>query len=221
LGHIRAAAYFLIGEIFLQKLIFIFILVFSGLSYGQTHRSTMKLTKKPRTHGKSYYQWGVHILLSQEEVAATRAGVTEKLVTQFQGISMKLTKRIPTSHIRWQWSHSADLAMGILHTRGAATSVVPDTLRNQPWYAATLNPGFIYRTTSVSEIGMGIPLTYRMIRWSLNDPTLTMDKKSSFSYGVSAIYINRLTQNSSLEASFTHQINWNSTIWSLGWNHIF
>jgi|GEM_PF-2588729 len=175
---------------------------------------------KNRPLEKSYFQWGIHALLWQEYIAAHRGTDTEQMLVQTQGFGLGLTYRKPSSSIRWWQSHEFDLDFGNVHTTGTSATI-PDTLRQQQWYSATFSPGFIYRTTAVSDIGMGVPLTYRVINWVTNDPTLTLDRHTSFSYGLSAIYINRLSHTSTLQLSFADQMSWKAFVWSLGWTHVF
>jgi hypothetical protein len=170
--------------------------------------------------GKSYFELGFEAMIWQEAIQAQRGNDVEQLETQFQGLGVNLTYRKPTRHIRWQWSHSMELAGGALHTTGTSAKI-PDTLRRQQWYALSLSPGVIYRTTSVSEVGLGVPLTFRVINWVTDDSTLSLERGRSFSYGLSGLYINRLSKSSALQVIFTHQISWNTFVWSLGWNYIF
>lgn len=167
-----------------------------------------------------YYQIGARFVLSQEGIGADRGSGKETLMMQFQGTQISGTYKKPFSNVRWVQSHSVDVGFGNTKGKGNPNSSVPDAL-TQPYYSLSFSPGIIYRTEPPTEIGLSLPLTYRMIQWRLEDPSLQMEKASSFAFGLSLTFGNRLTANSTLFAAFTHQINLQSTVWALGFDYAF
>jgi hypothetical protein len=210
-------------RLFFITLSFIFFASLSWAAPAKRSAGTSTATvpvKRSAPKEESYWQMGLNALIWQEGIEARRGTNTENLLVQSLGFGFDMTYRRPSSSIRWWQSHTLSLGVGSIHTTGTTTAI-PDTLRQQQFYTATLSPGFIYRTTSVSDIGLSVPLTYRVINWVTNDDTLTLARRNSFSYGLSALYINRLTRTSDLQVSFTDQMSWKAFVWSVGWNHAF
>ncbi len=179
-----------------------------------------KRAGKAKSPREGYFVFGPKALLWQESIVATRGADTSELRSQFSGVALGITYRKVTSNIRWVQSHALDVGAGALVAKSAGTSFT-DHLKNQMWYSATLRPGMSYRTTSRSELGFGIPLTYRAIAWELKDPALMLDRETSFSYGVSGTYVTHVSKSSSLLVEVTQHIPWKAFVWSIGWNYRF
>ncbi len=188
-----------------------------------TQQPTTTRTKRTRTAketDRSHFIFGPKVLLWQESIPATRGADSSELRTQFSGMALGVTFRKPTSNIRWMQSHSFDVAGGALVAKSAGTTFT-DHLKNQMWYSVTARPGLGYRTTSNSELGFGVPLTFRKIDWQLKDPALKLERASSFSYGLSGTYVTQLSRSSSLLVEVTQHIPWSAFVWSIGWNYRF
>lgn len=203
-------------HLFLFSLLF----VFSLQSFAQQKTAAAKTRTRPSVFTKSYFQFGLIGHLSQENIKTERSGVSEDIESQSQGLTLSLRYIKPTSSVRWIQSHAAEFTNGYLRLQGV-TATLNDELKNQPWVSVTLSPGMSYRTTSVSEIGLSLPLTYRAISWQLKDPTYKLGKTGSFSYGLAGTFTNNFSLKNSLLVSVTHQFVWNSTVWSAGWLHSF
>lgn len=205
-----------------MKHIFLFssFLLFMSVGHAQQKTAAKTKSRPPSVFSKSYFQVGIIGHLSQEGIKTERSGVSEDIESQSQGLTLSLRYIKPTSSVRWIQSHAAELTNGYLRLQGV-TATLNDELKNQPWVSVTLSPGMSYRTTSVSEIGLSLPLTYRAISWQLKDPTYKLSKTGSFSYGFAGTFTNNFSLKNSLLVSITHQFVWNSTVWSAGWLHSF
>lgn len=202
-----------------MKKIILLITFFSVSVFAQQKTVTAK-PKKRAVMAETYWQLGFVGHVFQEAIRTERSGISEHIEAQSQGLGLSLRYINPTSSVRWIQSHAVEITSGFLRMQGI-TATLNDELKNQPWLSLTLSPGMSYRTTSVSEVGLSLPLTYRTISWKLEDPTYKVDRAGSFSYGLAGTFTNHFSLKNSLLISLTHQVVWNSTVWSAGWIHSF
>ncbi len=164
---------------------------------------------------ENYRQVHVGYHMWQEKIDVSSDGVDAMMLTHFHGVRLGYSSHRPSSsNVRWVTVYGADLGLGL--AKGAATAPLTDQVESQGWVSATVYPGLIYRSTSKSELGIQLPLVYRNIQWKLDKP-FEADRSSSFSAGVTAIYINRFTLQNSMSITLTHQAVWKSTVWGIGY----
>lgn len=197
-----------------RKLIFLLLIASFGFaSYGQG-----KSRAKKRTPPRPYTQLRTGIVMWQEAIDLKKDASSAKMESQLIGPLFAYSYVRPVGkRNRWLQVYSAELGLGTLKGKGNSDSI-PDELKNQPWYMVGVSPALIYRTTSVSEVGVVLPLYYRMIGWKL-DPSLGLDpdRDTSFSAGLGGVYTNRLTKTSHLHVALVRQHMWNSTQWMISW----
>jgi hypothetical protein len=186
-------------------------------------RSTSKarrVVKKKAFVHRTYYSSSVGLLTWQEVIRAHRASDSTGIQTQLLGVQGDFSYNFEHTS-RWIQHDSLKFAAGLLKGKGASDEI-DDELKNQKWVMLTASPGLIYRTTPVSDVGVGLPLSYRYIAWKLNPAlNLNVEKSSSFSIGVSGTYVNRLSRHSSLYVVVEHQHMWDAVLWFAGWNYIY
>lgn len=170
----------------------------------------------------SYWEPGIRVTLSQETVVATRTTTTtvnENMLTQSQGTTLSLKYKKLASNIRWVWTYGLEFALGTIRFKGTSTDI-PDQVIN-PWYMFSFNPGIIFRTAPSSSFGVSFPVGYRIIKWPIDDPTLSVSRAASIGYGAQFTFLSHFTTNSSLHVSFTHQAAFQSTVWAVGYEYAF
>jgi hypothetical protein len=141
--------------------------------------------------------------------------------TQSQGIVSSFAYMIPTGGRTWLQTYSFDFGFGAIKGKGRSAAI-PDELKGQLWLMGGFSPGLLYRTSPISAVGLMLPFSYRLIEWKLKDgSSFNPEGDSSFSVGLSGVYINQLTKNNYLYLSITHQTNWAANIWNLSWQYKF
>lgn len=202
-------------KIFLHVILLSVLLMFSPLSLAQQTK-TKKV--KATTTKKSFRQLHIGYQLWQEHIDASSGGTTSDMLTYLHGLRIGYSWHRPFKNVRWVSVYGADLGMGL--AKGAATAPLTDEVEDQTWFSVTFNPGIMYRSTSKSELGLMLPISYRMIQWKVQAP-FELDRSSSFSVGVTGAYVNRFSLKSSFMATVTHHQMWNATIWGLGYQFDF
>lgn len=210
-----------------MKLLFLIITMMSSLGWSAQTLSesrgintTEKTVKKSKLK-KSFYQVHMQYLLWQEDIDANAGTLAGSIPFQFTGLKMGASYNSPLSKIRWVQSYAMDVSFGTAKG-GSSPNALTDEFKNQMWYAATLTPGLTYRSSAVSELSLILPLTYRKVNWSYGDSlAIELDRSSSFSVGLGALFALRFTPKSALFASLTHQQMWKTTQWSIGWQYAF
>ncbi len=201
-------------------LLFVCCFLMSEISSAQETQVKTKKSRKTKTRGlltKNYYDVSAQYITWQELVDASGTGITGNGRFQFSGYQFGLNKNKPFSSIRWVQQYSTQLTVGTAKGAGESNTFT-DEFKNQLWFSLSGSAGLIYRTTAASEIGLFVPLTYRMIQWELADnAAIELDKESSFSAGVGFQFVQRFTPRSSLVISVAHQVVWEATQWSLGY----
>jgi hypothetical protein len=196
------------------------ILLSCVLSIGQTSvaQNTSTRTIKASATKKKFTQLHVGYQLWQETIDATSGATTSEMLTYMHGLRLGYSWHHPFKNVRWVSVYGAELGMGF--AKGTAVSPLADEVKDQTWFSATFNPGIMYRSTSKSELGLMLPITYRLIQWKLQEP-FDLDRSSSFSVGLTGAYINRFSLQNSFMVSVTHQQMWNATIWGIGYQYDF
>ncbi len=121
------------------------------------------------------------------------------------------------SNARWLYSFGGDLALGNIKGQ-INVGPNPDGLRGQLWYLAGMNGALLYRTSKVSNMGLGLPLYYRIIDWKINPGSeLKMQKKSSFTAGLNTFMEIKMMEDNFLRVGITYFHQWNGTMWSIAW----
>jgi len=183
--------------------------------------STVKVSKPKVTRTRlKYHDWAFGPITWQEDIKATRTPYTTPIQMQSVGLraAYSYNRFFSTS---WRYHHSTEFAFGNIKGQGTIPQI-QDVLRDQAWFMGTYSPGLMVRTSPVSEVGFGLPLSYRYIKWHLQkDSNFAMDRGSSFSAGVSGTYVNRFTSHSSLQIMVQQQHMWNTVMWALAYSYIF
>lgn len=196
----------------LKKLLLIFTLMTCGNAFVFAQEGPRKI--KASTTKKKFSQFHVGYQVWQEHIDASSAGTESEMLAHFHGAKIGYSLHHPHKNVRWVTVYGADLGIGL--TKGTATSPLTDEVEDQTWFSITAYPGLMYRSTSKSELGILIPVSWRMIQWKLQDP-YDLDRDSSFSAGISLVYVNRFSLKSSMTVTLTHQQMWNATIWGVGY----
>lgn len=211
-----------------KKIIFlIFIFIFSEFGWTQTevlaqNKRTSKTAATARRARKVKTRYdSVHVgaVLWQENITAQRASEKSGMPFQFHGIKVGYNYQKFRLRSRFRQYHSADVGFGFTKGKGQ-TVTIGDELKNQMWATATFAPGFMYRTSPYSDIGLQVPLVYRLIDWQLaTNSGLTLREKSAFSAGLGLLYINRFSRKNSIQFLVTYQHLWQTTQWMMAWEH--
>lgn len=179
-----------------------------------------KKSRKSKTRSlltKNYYDVTAQYITWQEQVDASGTGITGSGRFQFTGYQFGLTKNKPFSSIRWVQQYATQLTVGTAKGAGESNTFT-DEFKNQTWFSLSASAGLIYRTTAASEIGVFAPISYRLIQWKFADnAAIELDKESSFSAGLGFQFVQRFTPRSSMVISVAHQIVWEATQWSIGY----
>jgi hypothetical protein len=192
-------------------------------SRRNTRRSTTTSAakaSKPTGPRPSYRDLTIGFITWQESIKAMRPPDSTQMQTQSLGT------RISYAYNRfysgaWRYHHSVDFAFGTLKGKGGI-SKIQDEIKNQLWAMATLSPGLIYRTSPVSELGLGLPLSYRFIQWKFESGSnFSMDKGSSFSAGIAGLFGLRFNPKSGIEFMVQHQHMWNAVIWTASYTYVY
>lgn len=194
-----------------QFILSVGVLLVSSLSYAQEGPRKIKagVTKQQfRQLYVGYQMW-------QEKIDVSSNGVDSQMLSHFHGFRIGVASHRPnSSSVRWVTVYGADLGLGI--AKGAALPPLTDEVESQGWLSLTVYPGLIYRSTSKSELGILLPVSYRSIQWQLDEP-FEADRSSSFSAGVTGIYVNRFTLRNSMYITLSHQAIWKATVWGIGY----
>lgn len=199
----------------------LFIIFTVVLVHGQVGQATTATTKKKAKSVRpaTYSRMGLSMGLWQESIEAKKAGVRTKIEMQSHGLRLHYNYNIPYTRSNWRQVYGGELGYGYIKGKGALTTIA-DELEKQPWISLTFSYGWLYRTTPVSDVGVAVPLTYRMISWDLESGSgLKMDRENSFSAGFSLLYMNRFSEKSAINISLTHHYMWDTTIWAMGWEY--
>lgn len=165
--------------------------------------------------------FGPRVVFWQEAIQGKRNGLKADFHSQFTGITMSVSRRGQIGNSR-RWYHS----LGLEGTFGAAQAssldpAFPDYLKDQPWFMIGANPGVVYRGTAVTDLYLSVPVMVRMISWKLSDSAFSMDRKTSFSTGISALSATRISPTTTIIAGFTGLWQWAGTQWVLGVDYDF
>jgi hypothetical protein len=156
----------------------------------------------------------------QEDIQAHRSIFNTPITMQFVGLKGDYSYNhffTPT----WRYHHTVEFAFGNVKGQGTIPQI-GDVLRDQAWLMAGVSPGLMWRTSPRSELGFGLPLLYRYIYWHIQkDSGFAIDRGSSVSVGVSAMYVVRFTTRHSLHIEVAQQHMWNAVIWSGGVDWVF
>lgn len=202
--------------------LFLFILVSQPMMVsGQEVPVVKKWVVKKKHRKVTFKQISFSLIQWQEFIKGQKSGIANETRTQSQGIQFRYGYNIPFRGSKWRHAYFADFSFGTL--KGTIkTADVSDELRNQYWLSAAVAPALLVRTTPSSEIGLAAPMTLRLIRWNIKkEGDLLMQRTSSFSPGLSFIYLNRFTNRSILNVSLTHQFGWHATQWTVGYEYRF
>ncbi len=164
----------------------------------------------------NYHRAGVSVIYWQERIEAKKGAERTDIETQLDGIQAHYNYNLPFTRSAWRQTYEAAVAMGRLKGKGTTTTIA-DELKDQPWLSMTFTPALMGRSTRASEFGIGVPVVYRIIQWSLKGGGLEMSKDQSFSAGVSGIYINNFSPRNALKIALTYQHMWQTAAWTIGW----
>lgn len=184
---------------------------------GRSNRH--KLEPPPKSDATWWF--GPRLLFWQESIKAERSGSKATFPSQFMGVTASASRRGKIGHsLRWLYSLGFEGSLGTVKA-SSSDPAFPDRLKNQPWVAAGVNPGLIYRGTAVTDIYLSVPVTLRKTFWTLEDKTLSLGREQSHSGGISVLTANRLTHSTTFVAGFVHQVQWKATEWLLGFDYHF
>lgn len=198
--------------------------VFHSLPRALAEEAEITIKKEPRagkTVPPNQLQMRLGGALWQENIKVRNGASQGNMETQSQGFVTSLAYLIPTGGRTWLQHYSFDFGFGAIKGKGRSAAI-PDELKGQLWLTGGVTPGLIMRTSPISAVGLMLPITYRLIEWKLKGGTsFNPENDSSFSVGVSGVYINQLSKNHYLNLSLTHQVQWQANIWNLSWQYRF
>lgn len=188
----------------------------SGSATTKTKSPKVRVAKPPSN------QLNVRVsgILWQEALEVSNGTARGTMETQSQGLLASMNYMIPISRSkRWYQTYGIELGFGAIKGKGN-TDELADELKGQMWVMAGVNPGVMYRTSPVGTVGILLPIAYRQINWQLSDgSTFNPEGDSSFSLGVSLLYLSHITPRSALMLAVTHQSMWSATSWSVGYQY--
>jgi hypothetical protein len=188
-------------------------------SKAASSRSTARRAGRAIPPNQLHFRLGG--VIWQENLKVRNDTSQGNMETQSQGIVTSFAYLIPTGGRTWLQSYSFDFGFGAIKGKGR-TAAIPDELKGQLWLMGGFSPGLLYRTSPISAVGLMLPFSYRLIEWKLKDgSSFNPEGDSSFSVGLSGVYINQLTKNNYLYLSVTHQTNWAANVWNLSWEYKF
>lgn len=198
------------------RLIFYFLFVVVATSSVQAQEVRKKI--KASVTRQRYTQLHLGYQMWQESFDASSGGVPSEMLAHLHGFRLGYSWHKPLKNVRWVSVYGADFGFGM--AKGTAATPLTDEVKSQPWYMATVYPGLIYRTTSRSELGVLLPLSYRRVQWDVKAP-FELDKENSFSVGLTGLYINRFNLRNSFVVSISHQQMWSATVFGIGYQYDF
>lgn len=198
-----------------KSILIILTLLLSTPTFAADKRARRLKLKNMLT--KSRWELSLGYNFWQENFEVTDGSAKDTATAHFDGLGLELHYLKPSkSSLRWIYTFSAFSHVGQAY--GTTSGTVTADLKNQSWGHFGVIPGFLYRTSLGSEFGIRVPLGMRTINWYVDDTSqVEIDKASSFSYGVSAVMVNRINKRSSITASVTHLMSWETTRWDVGW----
>lgn len=163
----------------------------------------------PKT-GFTYTYWS-------ERVLAERPGASSQIPMQFAGLSAyhQHVKPLRRGRGRWRRILGAEIAAGTVKGQGVE-GVNRDGLKDQPWLYLAAVPALSRRMSRETELGVGLPVSFRKVLWQLRDDNLEM-KEENFSVGASLYFLTHLSARSAVRVSLTQQQQWESTVFSVGY----
>lgn len=165
---------------------------------------------------ENFWQVRVGWLFGQENIRLKSGANTADMETQSEGL-LASANYVLGSRTRWRQQYGIELGNGRLKGKGN-TNEIPDELRGQVWFMFGIAPGINYRSSSVSEVGLSVPIHYRMIQWQLQGGSpLDPERDASFSVAARGHYIQRFSKKSALELSLTYHHLWQATFWGASW----
>lgn len=170
--------------------------------------------KKATTTNKRFSQVHLGYQMWQESIDATTSGISSTMLTHFYGMRIGYSSHRPRKNVRWVDVYGVDLGLGV--AKGTAAAPLSDEVSGQPWISLTAYPGRMYRSTSKSELGLLLPVSYRLTQWELQPP-FELDRKSAFAVGVTALYVNRFSLRTSFSVALTHQFLLDATVLGIGY----
>lgn len=180
-----------------------------------------KVKKKKRTRvSRAELRFGG--MLWQEAIEMDKGSDKVDAEMQSAGLFVGYGRSTPFRGLRWSYYYGAELGVGTIKGRALSNAAINDGLNNQLWYLVGANPGIIYRTTAYTELGLYVPVWFRMINWKINaNSSLDPDRDSSFSLGLQGQMVQRFSKSSALAVSITHQQFWGATAWGVTWLHTY
>jgi hypothetical protein len=159
--------------------------------------------------GASYKYWN-------ERVEGERAGTKADIEMQFTGLAFhhSYNKYIRTSS--WRRVFGLEIAGGIVKGKGSS-GIIGDGLKDQPWASVTIAPALVKRFSEASELGLGVPISYRFISWKLKDSQFSMDKGASYSLGGELYLLNNFSPHSAIRVTLAQQYQWETTLFTVGY----
>lgn len=165
---------------------------------------------------RNYFQISLGYQQLQEGIKATKGSDKATIRTSMRGFNLAGQYNIPFRQSSWRHFYGLIASWG--ETKGQGDAVITDPVKDQPWTMFTFNPGVMYRTAPHTEVGISLPLSYRTIDWQF-DNGLSMERKASFTPGLSGIFVVRVSAASAFHVSLTHQHVWQNTMWAIGWTY--
>jgi len=161
------------------------------------------------------------VLFWQETIDLKKGSNKGHMRTRSEGVLFSGLYQIRSGPTRWMQAYTADLGIGQLRGKGA-TNAIPDELKGQYWALLGGSAGLTYRSSPVSEVGLSLPVYFRVIKWKLQSGSqLDPEKDNSFSVGLRGHFAFHFDGGSALVMAITHHHLWRASIWEAGWQTSF
>lgn len=165
---------------------------------------------------RNFWQVRFGYTYGQENIHLKSGTAGADMETQSEGL-LGSVNYVLGSRSRWRQQYGLEVGNGRLKGKGN-TIAIPDELRGQVWFLFGVAPGLTYRSSEFSEVGLSVPIHYRMINWQLQaGTTLDPERDASFSVGGRGHYIARFSPRSALELSATYHHLWQAVFWGASW----
>jgi len=152
---------------------------------------------------------------SQEVFDTVDTGQKAEMRTQSRAVHLRYNHNRPWSRVRYVTTYGLDFAFGTLS--GRADDPIEDEVKQQAWMSGAFVPGIEYRSSLQTSVGVVLPLTYRSISWKVKPPFSVEDK--NFSVGIGFHLIQQIFSRSSFILEIVRQHQWDSTVYSLGFQY--
>lgn len=206
------------GDTLLKYFLFIFLI--NSTALAQAPKAKTKTSSLKSYLSKSFLQTNVGLTYWQETIDISNTTSSGQLAAFFEGLDFQATYLKPRQSLRSLYTYTGLLALG--GAKGTASGGLSDEFAQQKWLKVGFAPGILYRTGMRTELGIRIPLEYRLTFWEVTaGSNVKIDRSNSFSYGISGVFAARYSLRAAIAATLTYHHVWQTSVWSVSWQYDF